>query len=271
MTAKEKPIRDFIRLLKSHWKQFLIALVFDALFVLLLINGRILAVGFIDLLYQILLYLPFFVQMAVSIVMFFLIMYAAAAAHGVFKYLVLMQLNEALQLHLNMQQGLRRLLSATIAAYTPLLAILVVFLLANPALNAWLAAQNPATLFVPTTIVIIILIALAIYLYTLINYLQIISLHEKSVKEAFRKAFHASFCIGSYAFYWSAIKIIAAYLVLFIVAVILFRAFAATNISYVSNIGTFKAVTSFTSYIVMYLIIVFNRVSFAKHGSVSTG
>jgi hypothetical protein len=191
--------------------------------------------------------------------------------YSFFKYFVLLKVGELYEKKLG-GTGFRHFLWLNIVALSPIVLILMIFLLLNTTLYDWLSTQNLSMLFLPTTIIIILLIVVVLYVYTVLNYLQVISLREKSIKRIMKQGFKMSLKVSSYGFYWSVLKVILGYVVGFIVVSVLAKAFIfRTTYAYMNILGPYKTIIGFTSYVAIYYILLFNRISFYKNGALSKG
>tara|TARA_Y100000310_G_scaffold58837_1_gene54164 strand:- start:875 stop:1678 length:804 start_codon:yes stop_codon:yes gene_type:complete len=259
----------FLSLIKKEYQLFSFMLLFDVLFILLVVNIRILALGFIEIISPLLAYTPPGVQYFFSVIIFLIVMYIFILIHIVFKYLVVGKSFEIL--HKEKKENLKQFIKLNLMIYTPILVLLVFLIVINPTIYSWLSIQNLGRLFIPATILLIVFVIGILYLYTLINFIQVKAFNFDSIKTIIKRAFKKTTSAKVYGFYWFDIKVIIGYVIFFIIVTLIARSylFTTTN-AYVNYMGPYKSFISFTSYLIGYIILLYNRLSFVKNGSISS-
>ena len=261
-------IKDTVNTMKKNWKKIGLIIVFDILFVLLLINLRFVVVNingwFFGLFYN-LESITGIAAISSLVITEFLFL---VAVYSFFKYLVLGNIQEMFR-----KTGLKfnrffSFIKLNWIIVGPIIVIYAVFfILATSYLSKKISGgiSSPSSLLFNFLIIVLLLLISLIYLYTFINLSHSIFLKEKRLKKVLKLAFINSFKFNSYKIYWSNLKVIFICSIILLVFYAFMKLFVLTSTSaYLRYGGIYRTGLIAIIIVTGYFLLLFNRINFYR-------
>ena len=263
---RNKPIRDTIQLTKKNWKKLGLILVWDILFILLLVNLRFVSANFNGWVFTQLSGSSQVMDIIAVLSLFTTESLLSIAIYSFFKFLILGNVQgifKKTELKFNRFFSFIKLnwiIGVPVFFIYLFLYILIMSYLGNTISEG---IDNPISLLFNLFIILVTVLITLIYFYTLINIAHHIFLKEKSMKKTLKHTFINSFRIRSYKSYWSNLKIIFISLIILLVFYGFMKMFVLTSVSAYLRYGGIHKMGSTTIIILTgYFLLLFNRINF---------
>lgn len=262
---KSKPIRELIQVIKKNPKEIGLIVVWDILFILLLVNLKFISSnlnGWMFIQSNGLKGIPYIITI-LSLTIFESLL--LIAVYSFFKYLVLDNVIQIFKREFKFNRFLS-FLNLNWMIFIPILFIyLSFFMLIMSYIGKVIIGgiNNPFSVLLNLFAVLIVILLLFVYLYTLINLAHSIFSEEKSLKKTIKQAFINSFRLRSYGIYWSNLKIIFFSLFILLSYYGFMKLFVLTNITaYLKYGGIYKIGLIAITFLAGYFLLLFNRINF---------
>lgn len=265
---KTRIIKDTLNIMKTNWRNLGLIAVFDMMFILLLANLRVAAAGLNRWFFG----LPPNIGSITSIIGLTLIVIieflSLAVIYSFFKYLILDNIQEMFR-----KTGLKfnRLFSfikLNVLIVCPIMvAYTAAFILTITYFGKKMSegAINPFSLLLNSLVVMILLLILLIYAYTLVNLSHSAFLKETEMKRALKLALINSLRLDSYKLYWSNLKAIFVYLIILLVYHVSMKLFVLKDTyAYLQYGGIYRTGLIAVTVATGYFLLSFNRISFYR-------
>lgn len=262
---KNKPIRSAIKLILNKWKDSLFIVLFDLLFILILIKSKFLLSNLDRLILSlspktnIVVWYILYISYMIIILGLFTLIYAF------FKYLVISFIYKMFRKAELKFDNLFQFLKLNLFLLTPILFIFIVYIvnLLGFIRNLISRTYDPFTLSFIFLIGFILTLLFFIYIYTLTNLSHFLFLKETRIVKIIKQTFINSFKLRPYKIYWTDFKIILVFLIILLFTHIFIKSFVLNEFSlYLAYYGVYKNVIIIFTFAVGYLIVLINRINF---------
>lgn len=263
--VKNKTIKEISSLMFKDKRTLLLMIVFDVLFVVLLLSLRFVQVSIDNALFPLfsgwggVVYSTFYVIFEV---------FLAILVYSFFKYFIIKFIHESFEKIEFKIKDFVGFLKLNLIIFIPLIIVIAFILdLVIVLLNNWLSQGgiDPFMfVFVALGIGVLALI-LFIWIYTFINMIQFSFFKGESFWRLLKKGIVNSFRTESYKIYWDNFKIILVFAVFLLIVHLLAKYIIFSDFSsYIKNIGNYKIFIYWMITLVIYFIVLFNRFKFHK-------
>lgn len=266
---KDKSIRNSINIMLKNWKNIGLIILFDVLFVMLVVNIRfvygkindwffISSEGLIGIVRSISVLIVILVEIALLI-----------AILSFFKYLILINLREIFK---NKELEFNRFFSFLKLNLIIDIPIVLIYFICYVLIIAYIditfaGGVNDIFKFLFNLILILIgLLIILIYTYTISNSSHTFFLKEHSLKKILKQTFVNSFKLNSYRIYLDNLKIIfvsgaGLYLIYLLIDKLILSNFQV----YLKYGDIHKPIITSLSVLILYFLVLFNRINFYKN------
>lgn len=266
---KNKIVMDTAEFIKKGWQKTGLIILFDILFILLLVKLRFVLANINTRLFislygssgaaQIMAFLPLIVIESGLLILIY----------SFFKYIILGFIQEMFK---KQELGFNRLfpfIKLNWAIGIPAILISFLFFISISAYMSGIVAKgvsNPVLLILNLVVISVIVLVLLVYLYSLLNLSHNIFLREKKLKKVLKEALAGSFKFRHYKIYGANIKIILSSLIILLVFYGLMKLFVLTDISaYLRYGGIYKNGLIAIGALTAYFLLLFNRINFYRN------
>ncbi len=261
---KEKRVRDIILLMSRDWKNLLLIITFDILFMLVLSSLRFVQISVDSTLLSLFTTKRASLIYSITYVIFeFLLI---ISVYSFFKFLIIKFISESFDKANFRLKDFFSFLKINFVIFIPLIVMFAIVLdLILMFFNSWLSRGgiDPFKfVFVILTMGVLALV-LFIFFYTFINKVHFAFLKEQRFGKLLKKGIIGSFRIDSYGMYWSNLKIIFVSGVFLLIIHFFIKSFIFDDFSsYVSNVGIYKVLVYWVIALVLYFLLLINRFNF---------
>lgn len=259
-------IGDLVNLIKNNWKKVSLIIVFDVLFLLLILNMRFISVNAAEWIFKIYPGLSDIMKIGSVLLLVIIGSISLIIVYSFFKYLVLGIIQDIFkqeQLRMNRLFSFTKL-NLTIGIPTIFIYI-IIFVWGTDYLNRWVTSgvKEVVPLFFFLFVISMLVLMFIVYTHTLFNLAHNTFLREKNLKRTLKQSFMGSFSPKYYRIYWGDIKIIMLSLVVLFIFYVFMKLFVLTTIpAYLKYGGIYKTGLFTILVIGGYFLLLFNRIGF---------
>lgn len=262
---KDRTIKETINIMSGERGKIMLMILFDLLFIILIINTRYIAANFNRMVFSMISYVGGSAKI-ISLLLLIILLLLFVFIYSFFKYLVV---GSIMDLFTKKNKGFNRFFSffkLNLTVVLPIALILYIYLIIITLyLNKLLTEQpySPLKLISAFLLSMIIGLSLILYSYTLLNLMHSIFIKVKNPKKTLRMAFSKSFKIRTYKLYLKNLKILLVFGVIILIIYLFFKVFIFISFQdYLKYYGYYRYILISVLVIGAYFLILFNRLNF---------
>jgi hypothetical protein len=263
--VKKRKIKDITSLMFRDWKNLLLIIIFDVLFMLVLSSLRFVQISLDNMLFSLLANIGK-TSLVYSIFYVVLELFLVILVYSFFKYFIVKFIFENFKKAEFKLKELLAFLRLNLIIFIPLIVMFAIVLdLILLFFNKWLSIGgiDPFKFVFVILAIGILSLILFILIYTFINILHFSFLKEPKLGKLLKKGVIDSFRVESYKMYWNNLKIVFTAIAFLLIAHFLVKSFIFNDFSsYVRNLGNYKIFIYSIITLVIYFLLLFNRFNF---------
>jgi len=261
---KENVLRKINGIMFRNWKNLLLIITFDVLFVLLISNLRFIQISIDNI------FFPLFVnktaKLMYSITYVIFELFLVIFTYSFFKFIVMGFIQKSFKKSEFNLKGFFYFFKLNLIIIMPLIILFVLVLnLIIKYFNNLLSVGgiDPFKFVFIVLAIGILFFVLFIYFYTFINILHFSFLKEQKIKRLIKSSLLRSWKLNFYGVYWENSKIVFMFAIFMLIIHFFAKSFVFNNFSlYVKNFGTYRAFIYWMISLVAYFLLLLNRFIF---------